>query len=99
MYPGTMTGSVSAVSGFVKERHLLVVLRDTSLASFAVLASERRSNHARSTEVLVVKLPKTQELVDNSLLLAPATRLWDKAGVLDHAQDVEVRTSTVCNAE
>lgn len=75
------------------------MLRYASLASFAVLASERRPHHALNTEVLVVKLPKTQELIDDSLLLAPATRFWDKPGVLDHAQDVEVRTSTVCNAK
>ena len=75
------------------------MLRYTSLASLAVLTSKWRSSHAQSTEVLVIKLPKAKEIVDDGLLLAPATRLWDKARVFDHAEDIEVRTSTICYTE
>jgi len=75
------------------------MLRYTSLTSLAVLTSKWRSNHAQGTEVLVIKLPKTEEFVDHSLLLAPATRFWNKAGIFDHTQDVEVRTGTIRNCK
>jgi hypothetical protein len=39
--------------------HLLIMLRNASLALFAVFTSQRHPNHARHTEIFVIKLPET----------------------------------------
>lgn len=71
------------------------MLGNASLASAAVLASQRRSNHARNTEVGFVILPLREQLVNDSLLLRNAVHLGHEARVVSHAGDVEIRRQAI----
>ena len=70
-------------------RHLLVMPRDTALAPAAMLASQRSPDHARNTKVGLVKLPETNQLVDDGLLFRNAIHLGNKSWIVHHAPDVE----------
>ena len=75
------------------------MLRHAAIAPFAVFASQWHANHARDTEVLFIKLPQAQELINNLLLLSETTKLRNKARFVETGAEVEVATQTVKNAE
>jgi hypothetical protein len=65
------------------------------LASPAVFTPQRSSNHTTDAEVGLVKLPKANELIDDSFLLSHAIQLWHKSGIIRHADVVEIGTKAV----
>lgn len=73
VHPWAMTDRVSFVPlqhSRLAQLHLLIMLCHASLASFAVLASQRHADHAMHTEVLLIKLPETQKIINSRLLLS-----------------------------
>ena len=70
-------------------RDVLIMLGHTALTPTAVLASERRPDHARDAEMALVVLPLADQLVDDGLLLGDAVELGHEAGVVDHGAGVE----------
>lgn len=75
--------------------HLLIMSRNASSASFAVLTSHRHPIHASRAEILIVKFPKAKKFIDDCLLLTSTTQLRHIPRVFDHAVDVEVHRETV----
>ena len=55
-----------------------------------MLAPQRRPNHARNTEVGLVKFPQLDELVDDGLLLRDAVHFRNKARIVHHSGDIKV---------
>lgn len=66
------------------------MLRNTTLASPAMLTPQRLSNHANNTEIILVKLPQPEQLADDLPLLVPARKLGDESRVRYHRIRVEV---------
>lgn len=66
------------------------MLRHAALALLTMFTSQWHPNHARNTEVLVIELPETYQLVDCCLLLRQSANLWDKAGLIYHGSEVEI---------
>lgn len=61
-----------------------------TIASFAMLASQWHSNHARDAEILFIKLPQTQELVNNCLLRTESSKFGNVARFINHRAEIEV---------
>jgi hypothetical protein len=78
---------------------LLIVFRNAALASAAMLASQRRADHARNTEMRLVILPLADQLIDDGLLLGNAVEFRYKARVIDHGPDVEESCKAEENGE
>ena len=75
------------------------MFRNTSLALLAMLAPQRRAQHALHAEILVVVFPQAEEFVDGGFLLAPAPEFGNVSGVFDHGERVKVGASTVDESE
>ena len=75
------------------------MLGNTTLAPFAVLASQRCTDHTRDAEVGLVEFPHSQQVVNDSLLLGNAVEFGDKPRVEDHGGRIEVRGESVKNQE
>lgn len=91
VYPWTVTGLGSAHGSCIRlRRYLLVVFCNAAITPAAMLAPKRSANHACDAEVGLVKLPQSNQLIDDGLLFSDAAHLGHKAGVFDHAEDVEV---------
>ena len=73
---------------------VMVVLGHTPGTSLAVLAAERLPDHARHAEVVLVKLPQAQELVDDGLLFGDAVQFGDIARVKYHTGRIKVDRQT-----
>ena len=70
-----------------------------AIASLTMLAPQRHPNHTGDAEILVIKLPQAQELINNSLLLSKAAELGNIARFVSHATEIEVATERVENSE
>jgi len=70
------------------KRNSLVMTSNAAMAASAVLAPDRRPNHARNAKIGLIKLPQRKQLVNDSLLLSDAVESWHKAGVGTHCGDV-----------
>ena len=73
VYPRTMTDYIS----YIRERGLvaclLIVLCDASRAAPAMLTPKRHPYHAMHAEVLLIKLPLGEQLIDDCLLLSKSS--------------------------
>ena len=85
-----MMVSVAALTQLLRTEHLLIMPRNASSASLAMLTPHRHSIHASRAEVLVVEFPKAEKLVDNGLLLTPTIQLRHIPWIFDHTVDVKV---------
>jgi ribosomal protein L35AE/L33A len=65
------------------------MLGHTSLATTAVLASKRRSNHTDDAEVGIVVFPGLEKVVNDGFLLGNAIHFRHKAWVVSHGSDIE----------
>lgn len=65
------------------------MLGHAALALPTVLAPQRGPNHARNTEIGLVKLPQRQKVINDGLLLGNAIHLGHKAWIVSHARGVE----------
>ena len=74
----------------VDPRAMVVLLRHTAVASSAVLGSKRFANHALEAEVLLVKFPQREELLDDRSLLVSRGEFRDPPGIFEHGEEVEV---------
>lgn len=100
MYPWTMTGSRKLRVLVLSLRlNPLVFLRNATLASFAMFATQRPPDQTLHAKILFVKLPQAEQLFHNRLLLSAASRIWYKSRVFDHAYGIEVRAKTVRNSK
>ena len=75
------------------------MLRNTSIAHFAVLAPHGSSDHARNAKMLLIKLPGFNKFVNDWLLLASTAALWNIARIFEHGLEVEKRTESVKQTE
>ena len=75
------------------------MLGNTTLAPFAVLASQRCTDHTRDAKVGLVEFPHSQQVVNVGLLLGDAVEFRDKPRVKDHRGGVEVCGEAVKNEE
>jgi hypothetical protein len=66
------------------------MLRHAAITSFTMLASQRHSNHARNAEVLLIKLPQAQQLIDDNLLLSEAAEFGHKPRLIEHRAEIEI---------
>ena len=66
------------------------MLRNAASTTPTVLAPQWLPCHARDAEVLLVKLPLLEKLLDNLPLLIPTAQLRHIAWVFDHRDDVEI---------
>lgn len=71
----------------------------TTVAPFAVLTSQRHTDHARNAKVTLIKFPQAQQFIYDFFLLCQTTKLWNKSGLVNHGTEVEVATETVERAE
>jgi hypothetical protein len=71
------------------------VFGNTTRASFAVLASQRLPYHTGNTEVLFIKLPQSQKLIDHFFLLGDAAELWHIPWFVNHSAEIKVSTKTI----
>jgi hypothetical protein len=71
------------------------MLCHTAIASFTMLASQRHSNHAGNAEILLIKLPQLQKLIDDSLLLRKAAELRDESRLIEHCAEIEIPAKTI----
>lgn len=85
--------------GIGLKQDLLVMLGYTTLAPPAVLASERRSNHACHTKVRFIVLPLADQLIYDGLLLGNAIELGDETRVIHHGPCVEESGEAKENSE
>lgn len=83
VYPRAVTALISGRQS-LQHRHSLVMLCHTSTAIFTVLAAQGSPQQARCAEILLIKLPETQELVNDRLLLASTSQLRDESRILKH---------------
>lgn len=65
------------------------MLGDATLASAAMLAAQRCTDHTRYAKVRLVILPFLNEVVDDGLLLSDAVQFRDEPRVIDHGTGVE----------
>ncbi len=65
------------------------MLGHAALAPAAMLAPQRRSDHASDTEMRLVVLPLVDQFVDHGLLLRNTIELRYKPRVINHGSDVE----------
>jgi hypothetical protein len=75
------------------------MLRYATIASFTMLASQRHSNHARNAEVLLIKLPQAQQLIDDSLLLRETAEFGHKPRLIEHRAEIEIPAEGVKYSE
>jgi hypothetical protein len=75
------------------------MLCNTSLASLAVFASQRCSNHASNTKVGFIKFPQAEELINNSFLLGNAVQLGNEARIKQHAGYIKVARHAIRSQE
>ena len=69
---------------------LLVMLGNTSIAPFAVLTPQWLSDHAGYAEILSIKLPQTNKLIDDSFLRTKTTELRNESRLVNHCAKVKV---------
>ena len=55
-----------------------------------MLAPNRHPDHAVNAKILVIKLPETDQVVDNGFLRSATAKLRDVAGILSHGHCVEI---------
>ena len=77
----------------------LIMLGDASLTPAAVLAPQRRPDHAGHAEMRFVVLPLADQVVDEGLLLGDAVELGHETGVVDHGSGVEEGREAVGDGE
>lgn len=70
--------------------NVLVMLGNAALTLLAMLAAEGVAYHARDTEVRLVKLPLSQQVVNDGLLLGNTVQLRHKAWIEYHASGVKI---------
>ena len=56
-----------------------------------MLASYWHPDHTVNAKVLVIKLPETDQVVDDRFLRSATAKLRDVAGILSHGHCVEIR--------
>lgn len=66
------------------------MLRNTALATPAMLASQRLSVHTGNAKIIFIELPCFKELSDNSSLLIPASKFRYVPRVLNHGEKIEI---------
>ena len=71
------------------------MFRNTSVASFAVFASQGLAIHTWNAEVVFIKFPKAQKIVDDSFLLREAAEFGHKAGLVEHGAAIEIPTQSI----
>ena len=70
-------------------KYSLIMPRHAALTPTAMLASQRRADHARNTKVTLVGLPHPDQLINDSLLLSNPSHLGHKPRIIHHTPDVE----------
>jgi DNA-directed RNA polymerase subunit H (RpoH/RPB5) len=64
-----------------------------------MFASQGHSDHARDTEVLIIKFPEAQQLIDDCLLLRETTKFGDVARLVKHSAGIEIATESKTSGE
>lgn len=64
-----------------------------------MFASQWPSNHAVYAEILIVKLPQAEQLVNNCFLLRPTPKLGYVARVFDHTNGIEPCTESIADSK
>jgi hypothetical protein len=71
------------------------MLRHAAVASFTMFASQGHSNHAGNAEILLIKLPQFQQLIDDNLLLRETAKLRHKSRLVEHCAEIEIPTKSI----
>jgi hypothetical protein len=61
-----------------------------AITSLAMFTPQRLANHARYTKVLLIKLPKAQEFIDDCFLLSYTAQFGDVTRFIKHSTKVEI---------
>jgi hypothetical protein len=64
-----------------------------------MLAPQGHSDHARDTEILIIKFPNAQQLIDDCLLLRETTKFGDVARLIKHGTEIEVAAESKTSGE
>lgn len=64
-----------------------------------MFASQWPSDHAVYTEILIVKFPQAQQLVDDCFLLRATPKFGYVTRVLDHTDGIEPCTQSITHSE
>ena len=79
--------------------YILVMFRDTPIAAFAMFTPQWHADHAWNTKIVLIKLPKSNKLVDHSLLLCKPTQLGYISRLEDHGAGIEICAGRGANDE
>lgn len=78
---------------------ILVLLRNATIASSAMLTAQRPAQETHCAECAIIEGLAFDQLIDQHFLLRSALDLLDPPGILDHALEVEVGTRAVQDDE
>ena len=71
----------------------------TAIAPLTMLAPQWHPHHTKDAKVLVIKLPQTQKLIDDSFLLSKTAKFGHISRFISHTTEVEIPAKGVKDNE